>query len=74
MHSTYGVEYLIRNPQFQEAIVDQHALSVITQVKPDRFDQLGSVLDQIGNPETNTLIDFSAITSLHFCCWVIVAT
>src|SRR5215217_4253984 len=67
------VEHRMRNPKFQEAIVEQHALSVITRIKPAEFDHLGSVLDQIGNPETNTLIDFHAITSLHFCCWVIVA-
>ena len=63
----------MRNPKFQEANVEQHALSVITRIKPDKSDHLGGVLDQIGNPETNTLVHFHAITSLHFCCWVIVA-
>ena len=48
-------------------------LSVITRIKPGEFDHLATVLDQIGNPDTNTLVDFHAITSLHFCCWVIVA-
>ena len=53
--------------------MEQHALSIITRIKPGEFNNLAAVLDQIGKPETNTLIDFQAITSLHFCCWVIVA-
>src|SRR5580765_4886548 len=63
----------MRTTKFQEANVDQHALSVITRIKPSEFNILAAVLDQIGNPDTNTLADFQAITSLHFCCWVIVA-
>jgi len=63
----------MRTTKFQEANVDQHALSVITRIKPSEFNILAAVLDQIGNPDTNTLADFHAITSLHFCCWVIVA-
>src|SRR5215210_7155422 len=66
-------DVVTRHTNFQEVNVEQHALSIISRINPDEFNKLAAVLDQIGNPETNTLIHFQAITSLHFCCWVIVA-
>jgi hypothetical protein len=52
----------------------QQALTVITRIKPGQVASLEAMLDEIGGPNiaTNGYIRFSAVTTLHLCCWVVV--
>jgi hypothetical protein len=52
----------------------QSALTVITRIKPGQVASLEKLLDQIGgsNIAGNDYIRFGAVSTLHFCCWVVV--
>ena len=54
-------------------MVEQNALSVITSIKLDQVQALSDCLDNIAaNLADNGFVSFPNMTTIHFCCWVIV--
>lgn len=57
-----------------ETNAQQRALTVITRIKSGQVASLEKLLDQIGgsNIANNGYVRFDAVSTLHFCCWVVV--
>ena len=50
----------------------QNALSVVTRIRAGKIEALETLLDEIGvDEQTNTLVPFPKIQTLHFACWVV---
>lgn len=54
------------------AMTEHGALTVVARIKPERMQQLQEVLDAINaNVETNSVLPFKKLTSIHFARFVI---
>src|SRR5258707_22923 len=70
----WAVKYMDHSPAADGVNCQQTALTVITRIKPGQAAGLETLLDRIGGPNitNNSYIRFAAVSTLHFCCWVVV--
>ncbi|MGZ8189805.1 MAG: hypothetical protein ACXWTS_01100 [Methylococcaceae bacterium] len=53
--------------------MEQNPMTVVTEVLPDRLEELRTYLKPIGDDiKKNNVIQFSAFQHLHYCCFIII--
>lgn len=54
-------------------MMEQTPMTVVTEVLPERLEELRTYLQAIGdNIKNNDVIQFSAFQTLHYCCFIII--